>query len=101
MIIPDTFSGGFMKTLPILLLLVFSNVYAQSASSKNAVKKTTKFNQINSQMRQNIEEVISQNPQIYEKQLPSRMPASVPSSSSDITEKLDHVEEQADGNDNW
>jgi hypothetical protein len=55
----------------------------------------------NKQLIENMNEVIEDNPEIYEAQNPGRVPASVKPVEIDTTDKLDNFQEQANGQKSW
>ncbi len=83
-----------MKTLLVLLLVPFYNSYGKKAD----------LSAFNEKMNINIEEVIKDNPQLYEKnnsKRSGRMPASVTPDKFRSIDKLDQIEEQADTHNSW
>lgn len=82
----------FIKILLVLSTLLSMNLMA---------KKSVDLGIFNKEINKNMNEVIQDNPQLYETK-PVRMnraPASV--SPVETTEKLDKFEEQADGHKDW
>ncbi len=64
--------------------------------------KAVDLSEFNEKLHQNMDTVLEQNPQVYEKKSFGRAPASVPSESPEnLTEKLDHFDEQIDGQKSW
>ncbi len=84
-----------MKVLLIAFILAFSTVLL--------AKRDVDFDSFNKEMMENIQEVIDENPQMYETRPVGRKPASVEpvDEEENITEKLDEVNEQADGVGTW
>ena len=84
-----------MKKLIVLLCLIFSTVLI----ARNDVD----FSSFNKEMIHNMDEVIEDNPEIYETKNPGRVPASVKPNEVDIdtTEKLDKFQEQVSGPKSW
>ncbi len=66
-------------------------------------KNDANFKNFNKKMNQNIDEVLEQNPHLYEtKPIGGRQPASVHMiDAEDSTDKLDDVVEQADTHTSW
>ena len=80
-----------MKALLLLLaVLVSLSVFA---------KKDVDLSKFNKEISKNFQEVLDQNPQIYEKKSPARGPASVSEEPDNKTrtESLDNFDEQATG----
>jgi len=82
-----------MKKFIVLLCLIFSSVLI----ARNDVDLSS----FNKEMQQNMDEVIQDNPQIYETRNPGRTPASVEATEIDTTEQLDEFQEQASGQKSW
>ena len=84
-----------MKTVIILSILSFS-------FSVLAAKDSVNFKKFNQSFSENMDEVLSDNPEVYEvKDFKGRTPASVMDVFSEEREKMDHFEEQAFGKKSW
>jgi hypothetical protein len=83
----------FMK-----LLLVFTFLFG---SFSLFAKKDIDFKSFNKQVNKNIDEVIQENPQLYETKELVRKPASVELVEPESTDKLDEIQEQADSHMGW
>ena len=82
-----------MKKLLLLVCLVFSTVLI--------ARTDIDLSSFNKHMLQNIDEVIEDNPEIYETKNPGRVPASTKPVEIDTTDKLDKFLEQANGQKAW
>mgnify|MGYP001303290831 CR=1 FL=1 len=80
-----------MKAFFFCFMLVSSVSYA----------KNVDFTQFNSRMNENLNEVIEDNPQMYETKSLGRTPASVTPVKETSTDKLDNVDEQANTHNDW
>ena len=70
--------------------------------SYTGLTKEVDLQQFNQQLHKNMQQVIEDNPQMYETRKPGRAPASVtPVIPESPTEQLDEVEEQADTHTSW
>jgi len=78
--------------LPAMMLLACTFAYA---------KKDRQFKNFNKEMMENISTVLKDNPELYETKDIHRKPASVSPVEEVTTEKLDQIEEQADGRKSW
>lgn len=84
-----------MKTIIILSLLSFS-------FSLFAAKDSVNFKKFNQSFSENMDEVLSDNPEVYESsKFQGRIPASIVEVKPENQEKLDHFEEQAFGKKSW
>ncbi len=67
-----------------------------------AFGKAVDLSEFNEKLHQNMDTVLEQNPQVYEKKSFSRAPASISSETPEnLTEKLDSFDEQIDGQKSW
>ena len=82
-----------MKKLLLLICLVFSTVLI--------ARTDIDLSSFNKHMIQNMNEVIEDNPEIYETKNPGRVPASTKAVEIDTTDKLDEFQEQANGQKSW
>ena len=82
-----------MKKLLLLICLVFSTVLI--------ARTDIDLSSFNKHMLQNIDEVIEDNPEIYETKNPGRVPASTKAVEIDTADKLDEFQEQASGQKSW
>ena len=87
--------GGAMK---VFLLLFLSALVSVSFAKNDA-----DFKNFNKKMTQKIQQVLDENPHLYETKPINRGPASVQPSAQneEPIQKLDDVEEQADTHINW
>ena len=76
----------------ILILMIISTV---------ALSKSVNLEQFNKRVIADIDAVIEDNPELYEKKNSGRSPASVQNEVDGTTKKLDEIEEQASGQKSW
>lgn len=70
-------------------------------SSSGFSKSEANFKSFNKEMNKHLDEVIEENPQMYETKSMERKPASVKKVEPESTEKLDAIDEHADTHMGW
>lgn len=76
------------KLLMLILVLVSLSLWARNDIDLSSFNK---------EIMKNMQEVLDENPQIYEKNNVGRSPASINETNVERTEQLDNFEEQATG----